>query len=685
MFSDRPGVGHMGNVGRHGGHYILQALNILSLRFVAAAAIFLPLIVLLLLPSPTTAVNVLTQHNDNFRTGADLEEFVLTTSNLSAAHFGKVFSRSVDGQLYAQPLYVHAVTISNQFRNVVYVCTESNSVYAFDADNAAASNALWHVNLGPPVPISDLNNCGDLSPIVGITSTPVIDPTTGTMYVEAKTVESGNYFHRLHALDIATGQEKFGGPVVIQGTVSGTGDGSNTVTFSALHVFNRPGLLLLNNVVYMGFGGHCDWPPYHGWLIGCNATNLQQVSIFCTTPNGSEGAIWSGGMGPAADSNGNIYVMTGNGTFDKNTGGPDLGDAFIKLTPSNSTLAVTDWFVPHNQATLNADDLDLGSGGPILLPTNLVVGLGKEGNFYVLDCNRMGQFVPSADTNAVQVFAAAPQSTGIGQSSVYWNGPTNQFFYLWTANTVLTAYDYTGTNLVTGPLAMGSTVQSDRAGGTSLSANHNVAGSGIVWGIEAGSGGTIHAYDAGNVGQELWNSQIRFTRDSLGSYVKFASPTIANGKVYAPTGANQLVVYGLLTAPYQLWRQANFTAAELTNSAISGDTADPDGDGIPNLMEYALGLNPKVPSLSGLPVAGIQNIGGTSYLAMSYKEVLYNTDISYTVQVSGDLTTWNSGPGFTKVVGSPVDNGDGTETWTVRDLVPSGPLTARFLRLQVTH
>src|SRR6266436_5850546 len=272
-------------------------------RVVSAAVVF----VVFLSPFGAIAANVLTQHNDNLRTGANLGEFVLTTNNVSPAQFGKVFSRSVDGQMYAQPLYVHAVTISNQLYNVVYVCTESNSVYALEADNAASSNALWHVNLGPPVPISDLNNCGDLSPIVGITSTPVIDLTTGTIYVEAKTVESGNYFQRLHALDIATGQEKFGGPVVVQASVPGTGDGGTNVSFNAQYQHNRPGLLLLSNVVYLAYASHCDWAPYHGWLLGYGATNLQQVCVFNTTPNGGEGGIWSSGMGLAADAGGNLY------------------------------------------------------------------------------------------------------------------------------------------------------------------------------------------------------------------------------------------------------------------------------------------------------------------------------------------------------------------------------------------
>ena len=643
-------------------------------------------VLFLLLPLTASAVDVLTQHNDNLRTGANLQEFVLTTSNVNTAQFGKVFSRSVDAQMYAQPLYLHAVTISNQIRNVVYVCTESNSVYAFDADDAAASNALWHVNFGPAVPSSDLNNCGDLTPVVGITSTPVIDGTTGTIYIEAKTKESGNYFHRLHALDVATGQEKFGGPVTIQASVAGTGDGGSTITFNALHEFNRPGLLLSSNVVYIAFGSHCDWAPYHGWLIGYGATNLQQQYVFNTTPNGGEGAIWACGTGPAADANGNIYVVTGNGSFNANTGGPNLGDSYMKLSVSNNALAVATWFTPHDQATLNAADLDVGTGGIMLLPsTNWVVGAGKTGMMYLMNRDNMGGFTTAnSDTNILQEFMGLAGTCCIGQSPVYWNGPTNQFLYYWSGSDVIKAFKFTGSSIQTTPLAQGSRTQA-RPGGLSLSAQQNLPGTGILWGMYNLAGGTIVAYDAENVTHELYNSQQNPGRDSMGTLVKFASPTIANGKVYVPTGGNKLVVYGLLTAPYQIWRQANFTSAELTNSAVSGDTADPDADGVPNLAEYALGLSPKAPNPNGLPVASVQNLGGTNYLTIAYEQVLYDTDISYTVQISDDLVTWNSGPAFTAPVGSPVDNGDGTETWLVQDLIPSDTTTARFIRLKITH
>ncbi len=659
-------------------------MRTVSRRFVTAAAIILPLILLLLLPSRVAAVNVLTQHNNNCRTGANLNEYVLTTSNVNTGQFGKLFTRAVDGAIYAQPLYVHNLTISNKTRNVIYACTEHDSVYAFDADDPAASNALWQVSLGPSVPISNLNGCGDLPPEVGITGTPVIDPASNTLYVEAKTLESGNFLHRLHALDLITGQEKFGAPVVIQGTVSGTGDGSNTVTFSGQHQFNRPGLLLLSNVVYIAFGSHCDWAPYHGWLFGYNAGNVQQqAGVFCTTPNGGEAGIWSSGMGPAADSNGNIYVMTGNGTFDA-PNGSDYGNSFIKLSASNGTLAVADWFAPHDEQSLSDADQDVGGGGPVLMPgTNLLVGVDKIGRMYVINRSHFGGIVPTTDTNIVQEFQAVAGGPGVGQSPVFWSGPTNQLVFTWTTSDVLKAYQFNGSTFQTTPAAQG-TVYQGRAGGTSLSANRNAAGSAIVWGIEGqNNGGELHAYSAINISNELWNSQQNAARDSLGNYAKFCAPTIVNGKVYAPTTASQLAVYGLLGTPYHLWQQQNFSSAQLTNAAVSGDTASPAGDGIPNLMKYAFNLKPFVPGAAGLPVAGLQTVGGTNYLSITFNRVLFATDVSYTVQVSGDLITWNSGPVYTAPAGTPIDNGDGTETVTVQDIVPVTAAGARFIRVQI--
>jgi len=524
-----------------------------------------------LLSSPRAgAVDVLTQHNDLSRDGANLQETMLTPANVNANDFGELFTCPVDGQIYAQPLYVQGLSISNQSHNVVFVCTESNSVYAFDADNGSL---LWHVNLGTPVPAALVDSGSNISPLVGITSTPVIDTNTGTIYVEAKTTNSvsNNILNTLHALSLTNGSEKFGGPTNIQATVGG-------ISFNNQHQLQRPGLLLLSNVVYLGFGSHQDSKPYNGWLIGYNATNLAQVTVFNTTPASlnNEGALWSCGMAPAADTNGNIYVMTGNGTFDANSGGSDYGQCFLKLSTTNG-LAVADWFAPWNANALSSGDKDIGSGGPVLLPGSppLVIGLGKFGTNYVLNSTNFGHFTQNgaSDTNIIQEFAATPATGCIGQCPVYWNGPTNQFVYLSCGSGYTTVFSYTGTNIQTTPLATGSVKQGNNSpGGVSLSANGNT--NGILWVIDNSNGGTLRAYNAAQMPTELWDSTNDAARDAFGEFVKFCSPTIANGKVYVP-GSSELVVYGLLPSTL-IWTSGSgsdnnwSTALNWTNVTAGG-------------------------------------------------------------------------------------------------------------------
>ena len=330
------------------------------------------------IPSP----GVFTYHNDPARTGQNVNETILTPITATSTTFGKLFADPVDGQLYAQPLYVANVAIPAQgIHNVVYAATENDTVYAFDADVQGAP--LWQtsllVNGGTPVPSSDLppypgegTSCTVVVPVIGVTGTPVIDPTTNTLYVVAKTKEGPPdvpaYVQRLHALDLATGAEKFGGPVTIAATVPGTGDGSDgtTLTFDPLHHLNRPGLALVNGVVYVAFGSLCDDYPFHGWLFGYDAGLLTQVGVFVTTPNGGGGGVWQSGGSVAADAGNNLYVMTGNGTFDADQGGVDFGDSVLELSPA--TLTVADSFTPFDQATWDPNDLDLGSGAPVVLP-----------------------------------------------------------------------------------------------------------------------------------------------------------------------------------------------------------------------------------------------------------------------------------------------------------------------------
>jgi hypothetical protein len=396
-----------------------------------ATALYLLWIVVLLnlLSPPVRAQNfadVTTYHNDNARTGQNLNETILTPANVNSTQFGLLFiAPTIDGYVYAQPLYLSNVTLPGQgAHNVVFVATEHDSVYAFDADTYGSP--LWHVNflssggttVVSTVPNSDLGT-GDIVPEIGITGTPVIDPKTGTLYLVAKTKETtgttSTYVQRLHALDVTTGQECPGSPVVIQASVPGTGLGNSngTLAFNALRENQRPALLLLNGIVYIAWASHGDIDPYHGWLIGYNATTLQQVAVFNTTPNGTRGGIWQGGGGPAADSSGNIYFMTGNGTFSApNLGtGIDYGDSFLKLSTSGG-LSVLDWFTPYNESTLEQGDADLGAGGVLLLPDSvgsnahqhLMVGSGKQGTIYLVDrgdgsTQTMGEFTPNVNNN----------------------------------------------------------------------------------------------------------------------------------------------------------------------------------------------------------------------------------------------------------------------------------------------
>src|SRR5258708_1874577 len=376
---------------------------------------------LLTLTLPLAAqVNVLTYQYDNTRAGANLKEVVLTPANVNQSHFGKLFSHPVDGYIYGQPLYLAAVNVpGNGVHNIVYVATEHDSVYAFDADNSGGPNdaPFWHVSFldtargVTTVPASDVN-CDQIVPEIGITSTPVIDPASGTIYVVAMTKESAggtvSYVHRLHALDVASGAERAGSPVVIQASVPGTGDGGSTVSLIPKNYKQRPGLLLLNGVVYLGFSSHCDFGQYHGWLIGYDAHTLQQVKVYNSSPNGVSGSLWAGGAAPAADAADNIYIVTGNGTFDAASGGVDLSESYIKLS-SAGALTPKDYFTPFNFQFLNDEDLDVGSAGVALLPDeagssshpHLMVGASKEGRVYLLDRDNLGKWQAGSDSQIV--------------------------------------------------------------------------------------------------------------------------------------------------------------------------------------------------------------------------------------------------------------------------------------------
>lgn len=513
---------------------------------------------------------ILTQHNDTARTGANLSEQVLNTANVNVRQFGELFTRPVDGHIYAQPLYVPQVTMPGKgTHNVVYVATMHNSVYAFDADDPAAVDPLWQTNLGPSALISSHDfgppDYSDIQGEVGILGTPVVDLESGTIYVVALTRETQPatcpcaYQYRLHALDLASGVEKLGGPALITGAVPGAGEGSQSGTLnfdSRLHI-QRAALLLSSGVIYIAFASFGDQGPYHGWVMGYDAATLEQSFIYNVTPDGKAGGIWQAGQGLAADSIGDVYAIAGNGTFDAHTGGADYGNTFIKLGPfrAGQESLITDWFTPYDQNTLDASDMDVGSTGPMLIPgTNLLLGAGKSGLFYVLDRNAFGHYGGADGVNhVVQSFHAG--GPFIMNSPVYWNSPDGPRVYVWGGQDYLKAYRMEDGLFVTSPDDIGRlNLNGIYAGAAlSLSANGSQPGSGIVWASHPmkdasnqAQPGVLRAYDASNLQVELWNSTLNANRDAVGNYAKFSPPTVAGGKVYLATFSGQLDVYGLL-------------------------------------------------------------------------------------------------------------------------------------------
>jgi Putative Ig domain len=530
----------------------------------------------------TDLAGVFTYHNDLSRDGSNPSEYALTTSNVAAATFGKLFSCTVDGAVYAQPLWVANLTINGARHNVVFVATQHESLYAFDAD-ASPCVTLWQVSLidanhggtavETSVPSGTIGNLvgsgnGDITPEVGVTGTPVIDPA-GTLFVVSKSVIPSvpTFFQRLHAIDVLTGNEKTGSPVTIAGTFPGTGDGGTSTTFMAGPQNQRPGLALVNGIVYITWASHEDRAPYYGWVMGYSETNLTQAMVLNLTPNVGYGGIWMGGAAPAADSSNNLYLITGNATFDvTNLTAPnnDYGDSFLKLT---SSLSVSQYFTPSDQANDDASDQDFGGGGAAILvdqPSSqfphLVIGGGKDGTVYLLNRDNLGG---QGDGNAVQSFIIGTGS-GIYATGAVWNSR----YYIAGTYSPLQSFSL---NTTTGVFNQGSIPQSPSAfgfPGSTPSVSSSATTNGIVWALNNGNFCTpqssgcgpavLHAYDATNVATELWNS-TQGTGNAAGNAVKFTVPTVANGKVYVGTRGNntggvtssttipgELDVYGLL-------------------------------------------------------------------------------------------------------------------------------------------
>ena len=509
-------------------------------------------------PAMPSSINVVTYHYDNLRTGQNTAETNLNPANVNSAQFGKIGEFSVIGKVDAQPLYLSNVSIPGAgTKNVLYVATEHGCVFAFDADSISGttSKALWITSTpqSGEVP-SDDRLCSQVTPEIGITSTPVIDRSRNAIYVIAVSKDGGgNYHHRLHALDLTTGAELFGGPTTIAATFRGSGAGSSggNVVFDPAQYNERPGLLELNNTIYTTWGSHCDIGQYTSWVMTFSADTLKQTGVLNLTPNGNDGGIWMAGTAPAADAAGNIYFILGNGTFDTTlnpSGFPsagDCGNCFVKLGPS-LPLALADYFTPSNTVALSNADLDFGSGGPLLLPDAIVDGNGRHlaiasgknnPNIYVVERENMGKFNPGTDA-IYQEFAALTSAGEFAKPSYF-----NNAVYYGAVGDKLKAFPISNARLATVPSSQSAATFGYPGATPSISASG--ATNGIVWAVENAGTGVLHAYDATNLANELYNSnQAANGRDHFLDN-KFITPMVANGRVYIGTPSS-VAVFGLL-------------------------------------------------------------------------------------------------------------------------------------------
>jgi len=575
-------------------HQLGYSLRILAINIVA-------IVLLVASISAFAGTDVLTWHNDLARTGLNRREWILRPDNVNATDFGKLFISNVDGQIYSQPLIVTGIRGEGfNAYNVLYVATEHDSIYAIDADTGFL---LWHVSLLPPGETpADTDECDPIIPEVGVTATPVIDRRSGphgTIYVVTMSKNAaGIYFQRLHALDLTTGTEEFGGPVDIVATYPGTGDNSSNgnVVFDPSQYYERAGLTLSNGLVYTTWASRHDCRPYTSWVIGYDQHSLAQVRVINLTHNGHQGAIWQSGGAPAVDSNGSLYAMLGNGTFETTldaNGFPnqgDFGNCFVKLSTANNSLQVADYWTMFNTVEESNVDYDLGSAGPLLLPDmtdsngirrHLAVGSGKDAHIYIVDRDNMGKYNPNGNITLYQELSESLGGFNFS-TPAFFNG----MLYFGPVRDVLRAFSFTNARM--NGNAVSRSANTFPFPGTTPSISANGTAYGILWAAENADNAVLHAYNARDLSQELYNSsQAPNSRDQFGSGTKFITPTIANGKVYVATTGGTIGVFGLFNPP-RLQKLSELDYVGLGDNVLIGGF-NVQGSGLKQVVLRALG------------------------------------------------------------------------------------------------
>lgn len=531
-------------------------------------------------------VNLLTGNGGNDRTNSNLQETLLSPATVNSTSFGKLGVIPVDGQVYSQPLYVSGLSIGGQARNVLFVSTMHNSVYAFDADSVAPAAPLWQVRLGASVPVSLVfGKYGDIANELGVLSAGAIDLQSSVLYVVAEVLQGGKPTFYLHALDLATGNERLNGPVALAGSVPGNGSGSlldGTVPFDPMQHIQRPGLLLANGTISIGLGSHGDQSPFHGWIFSYDAADLsRQVGIYMSTPDGDGGSFWQSGRGLAADELGNIYAITGNGDYD---GVRNFGESFVKVATQGGVTV--DSFTPTNWKPLSDNDFDIAAGPALINSTHTVIGADKGGALYVVNGDAMR---PVENAQIIQA------SSGSIFSLAVWNRAGVSNLYLQGQGEPLKCFQITGGTVNPDPVSTASNPVPFSRIGMTISANGAQDGSGILWestgDYNQDTPGTLHAYDASNLANELWNSDMNSDRDQMPQVTKFVPPTVANGKVYVPGLTNAITVYGQLAAV-----QGGSTAPSISvvvNAASYGQGAISPGQLV---AVFGSNLGPGVPA-----------------------------------------------------------------------------------------